>query len=312
MKIGVKMKYLISLLVPLLYISCATHDKISKNSDAYFENITKKFLSNNDKSQAFVDFLKSQDLELFQSLQNQKTDCDVKNLWGKSINFDSGAKKQILDENIIQDIQNICSVKNDNKIVSAGLMHTYGYLFSTLQTPYGYKRKRWIDPTINYGFNFNGQSISPYPLEGTLLSNLTYFAGRLAFSEKTNLSKLEDLKFVSKEVKSFDYKKVEVTLLEEVISYPQTIKTLRTHFVKFKSKLPNEENDFILIYSVFDQTTKIEQLITVFPIKMDAYLKSIDNNSLGDDRPILVRYNGDIGPSSEVRLSGKRSVLRNL
>ena len=211
---------------------------------------------------------------------------------------------------LISDLQNAFGVKNENEYVHAGIMHTYGYLFSVLNTPYGFKRKRWVDPTLNVGFKLKDQSLGVNPKSGTLLSNATYFAGKIAFSEKENLIALDQLQNVSSEIKNFSYHQLSIETLDEVVTSPKSLDLIiRTSLVKLIEKNKNEENDYLLIYSFKNKKTKSEKLITAFPIKRDAYLKIIDSLSLGEDRPILIRYNGYFDIEKNTRLSGNRSIV---
>lgn len=297
------MKKLLFFSALLNFVSCS--HQLTQSQDKYWEEINHKALQS-----SLLSVLEVQNKSLYNQVINDSQDLNLPGFWGQSFNFDSGAKKTILEDKLIAELQAKYNIVNDNKIVHAGIMHTYGYLFSTLNTPYGFKRKRWVEPTLSYGFNLAGKSISPNPTEGTLLSNITYFAGKLAFSEASNIEKLDTLKNVSSEIKNFSYSKTKLDILDEEINYPENVKiTLRTTIVKFFQKEANEENDYLLIYSWLNRDTKEEKLITAFPIKRDAYLKTLDIQGLGDDRPILVRYNGHIGNDANARYSGKRLIF---
>jgi hypothetical protein len=223
------------------------------------------------------------------------------------LNFDSGAKKKIIEDKVLVELQDYFKLKSDNHIVHAGITHSYGYLFSNLDTPYGYKRKRWIDPEVNRAFGLAGMSLSPESKEGTLLSNITFFAGKIAFQNEESQSNLNKLLNVSNEVKSFDFKKLKVKMLEEKIETPRDIqKIIRTHFVHFENK--NDQNEYLLIYTVEDLNKHTEKLITVFPINKDSYLKTTDPLLMGADRPILPKYNMYLSAGKDVRFSGHRVV----
>ena len=192
-------------------------------------------------------------------------------------------------------------------IVHAGVTHTYGYLFSVLETPYGFKRKRWIEPTLNYAFSFNGNSLSPSTLEGGLLSNITYFTGRLAFKKEKEKNELKKIKNVSKEGLNFDYSKLAVEVLEEQINTPVTSGiTLRTSLIRFPLKRDGEENDYLLIYSIYYPKMNKEVLITAFPIKKDAYNKITSTEGLGATEPITIRYNAYVDGFMDKKLTGIR------
>jgi len=291
------------LILTLFVISCSSVDKIdAENTDAYWTKIVKK----TEKKMSILDVLKKENLPLYEQIEADSNDLALLTFWGKSYNFDSGAKKQIISDAIISDLQKKFKIVNDNKIVHAGITHTYGYLFSILDTPYGYKRKRWIEPTLNYGFALSGNSLSPETMRGTLLSNITFFAGKIAFKQESDKAALDHLKNVSDEVRNFDFKKLQVTFLEEDIN--ESPVTLRTALVKLPFKRVDEENDALLIYSVWNQAEKKEELITAFPIKKDAFNKIIDHAGLGKNQPIAVRYNAYVEGQMDKKLTGTRKI----
>ena len=306
----VKLKTLFCLIIFILTSSCSHLFSSEIGKDAYWEKIVKSYNS----SENFVSHLKTSEKNIAHQLELIKNDQVVVNLWGMSQNFDAGAKQIILDEKIIGDLQGNFKITNDNQTVHAGIMHTYGYLFSTLNTPYGYKRWRWTIPTFTEAMGLKDKSISPHPKTGTLLSNLTYFAGKIAFKSKDKLTALEKISNVSEEIKNFPYQNLEVVTLEEQITNsPKFNYFFRTNFIKILNKVTKnhqEDNDYLLIYSLVEPLTKEEKLITVFPIKKDAFLKSTDELLLGSNRPIFVRYNAAIGSSKEDRFEGSRVIIR--
>jgi hypothetical protein len=295
-------------LVTLIFIAACSsvEKKYSENSDLYWSALVK---SSEKKKMSILEVLKKENPHL--AAQVDADAADAKSLlgfWGKSLNFDAGAKKQIISDAIITDLHKKfhydLNSGNDTRIVHAGITHTYGYLFSVLDTPYGYKRKRWIEPTLNYAFTFSGNSLSPETMQGTLLSNVTYFAGKIAFKETADKARLEHLKNVSSEVKNFDYSKLDKKILEEEINHHPI--TLRTTLVKLPFKTREEENDYLLIYSVLN--SEKETLITAFPIKKDAFNKIVDSDGLGKNQPIATRYNAYIEGIMDQKLTGTRKL----
>lgn len=239
---------------------------------------------------------------LYNQILKDSKDPYLPMFWGQSLNFDSGAKKQIVDEKIISDLQALFNIKNDNKIVHAGVMHTYGYLFSTITTPYGYKRKRWIEPTVSAAFGLEGNSFSPETIDGGLLSNVTYFSGMLSFKNKTELSLLKN---VSNEVFTYDYAKLSVDRVEEEIKGY----TLVTTLVRYPVKLMVADSDYLLIYSTVNHQTNKELLVTAFPINAEAYGKIIDKSAMGLNQKITLRYNAYLDGVGN-NLTGVRKLIK--
>jgi hypothetical protein len=295
-------------LIAFSLVSCSSLKKkhYSPKDDQYWAELVEE---STHSKKSILAVLEIKNPALYNQILNDSKDSALLNFWGQSLNFDSGAKKKILPDQLISDLQAQFGIKNDNMIVHAGITHTYGYLFSILETPYGFKRKRWTEPTLNYAFNFNGNGLSPETMEGGLLSNITYFAGTLAFKNMIERQALKNLKNVSNEVLHFDYSKLSVEVLEEqIIGGAGDQITLRTTLVRLPFKREGEENDYLLIYSVLNPKKKKEVLITAFPIKKDAYKKITARESLGVNQPIIVRYNAYLEGLMEQKLTGVKKI----
>ncbi|MGZ3787797.1 MAG: hypothetical protein ACXVLQ_04700 [Bacteriovorax sp.] len=299
------------LLIALLLIgvlSCAAgvrRKQYSEDNDLYWSQLVEE--TRNSKM-SILAILKKENPHLYDQIEKDSLDPNLLSFWGKSYNFDSGAKKKIIDDQIISDLQEKFHIKNDNEIVHAGITHTYGYLFSVLDTPYGFKRKRWIRPTLNYGFAFMKNSLSPETMEGGLLSNLTYFAGMIAFKEEQRKA-LKKLQNVSSEVLNFDYSKLSVEKVDEdIMDGGAHVSTLKTSLVRLPFKQDGEENEYLLVYSSSNPLNKKEVLITAFPISKDAYKKIVDPEGLGPKRPIQIRYNAYLEGLMGRALTGTRRL----
>jgi hypothetical protein len=292
------------LLLLLCTSSCSHISVVDYSQDLYWHNLVLEMQTTN---KPLGVTLQQSSKHLLDQIKSDANDPVLLSFWGESLNFDSGAKKKIIEDKVLIELQNYFHLKSDNHIVHAGVTHSYGYLFSNLDTPYGYKRKRWIDPEVNRAFGLAGMSLSPETKEGTLLSNITFFAGKIAFQNEESQIFLNKLLNVSSEVKSFDFKKLKVKILEEKIETPSNIqKIIRTHFVHFENK--NDQNEYLLIYTIEDLNNHTEKLITVFPINKDSYLKTTDPLLMGADRPILPKYNMYLSAGKDVRFSGHRVV----
>lgn len=273
--------------------------------DRYWSGLVKM---SEDNRTSIMDVLKKKNLSLYYQIINDSKDPELLSFWGQSQNYDSGAKKQIISDAITTDLLAQFGLKNEAtkyKVVHAGIAHTYGYLFSVLDTPYGYKRKRWTLPTLNFAFSLNGNSLSPETLEGGLLSNVTYFMGTLAFKNDSDRSRLKKLKNVSSEIKTFNYYSLNVEHLDEDLENY----TLRTTLLRLPFKGEGEENDYLLIYSIMDKLASKEFLVTAFPIKKDAYKKIVAPEGLGANRPVVLRYNAYLDGLMEQKLTGNRKFF---
>ena len=268
-------------------LGCANSQKKSRSltsyttaQDQYWNDLTMESI---EAKTSILNVLQENNPALYAQILKDSKDPYLPMQWGQSLNFDSGAKKIIVED----------------KIVHAGIIHTYGYLFSTIDTPFGFKRKRWIDPAVNKGFELTGNSLSPETIDGGMLSNVTYFAGMLAFKNKSDLSLLKN---VSNEVFTYNYSQLKYDRLEEVLKDY----TIVTTFVPFL----NSVNDYLLIYSVVSHLDKKEQLITVFPVNAESYKKAVAQENLGTDQKISLRYNAYL-PGLSAELKGIRKVTKH-
>ncbi|MBC7712545.1 MAG: hypothetical protein H7177_04375 [Rhizobacter sp.] len=298
-------KSILLIAVLLITFSCATKKTRNKNphapaQDQYWNDLTDE---SRDAKARIIDVVEENNPALFNEILLDSKDPVLTMFWGKSTNFDSGAKKEIVDQQIIKELQALFNIKNDNKIVHAGIMHTYGYLFSTIDTPYGYKRKRWIAPTLNKGFGLAGNSLSPDTIEGGLLSNVTYFTGTIVLKDKTQIGLLKN---VSNELFTYDYSKLEVDRLEESTKDY----TIVTSLVKLPNKVENDDNTHLLIYSIEDKRIQKEFLITAFPINTEAYKKIVAPEMLGPNQKINLRYNAYLEGSEKNNIGTRKLVKK--
>ncbi len=302
--------FILNLLLILVLTSCS-HQKSKNNTgldDLYFSDLVFKSI---EKNESILKILENKNPHLLSQIQNDSRDSLLLNFWGESLNFDSGAQKKIINDQIISDLQAQFGIKNDNRVVHAGITHTYGYLFSVLETPYGFKRKRWIDSSLNYAFSLVGKSLSPEAKEGGLLSNITFFVGKLAFKNKKDQDALLLLKNVSREVLNFDYSKIPKLVLEEQIKGADSKNViLRTTLIHLPIKQDREENDYLLIYSIFSSNSNKEKLVTAFPIKEEAFKKITSPMMLGASQPIVLRYNAYVNNFTDKSFLGVRKLLQ--
>ena len=191
---------------------------------------------------------------------------------------------------------------SDFTIGHAGLNHTYGYLFSTLQTPYGYKRARYVQGEIEAGFGipsalFNGQSP-----RGTLLSNFTSFVGNIAFrndgAQKTNFKNLLAGSEISAlpELVNYPYSELKPTRLMEVVKTADYYLEIRTDIVPFTHTNDKGSDTALLVYSIdYHLATEPSdpRIITAFPVAASFATGIFDPAQMTDQA----------NPSSQVQIS---------
>lgn len=288
-------KLLISLAFLMVLNSCSSLKNMNNNqkirnhalvNDSHWNELTKVLIQNIDRG---LDTNLDTNLSLYHPKLLAQINQDSKDpyllmFWGKSYNVDASNSKTIVNEDLLKGLHQKFNVYTTGTQAHAGIIHTYGYLFSLLDTPYGFKRKRWIDQSLNQAFSFENLSLSPDSLEGGLLSNLTYFIGMITLKNKTNLQLLKN---VSQEVERFDYDGLKTFHLIE------TTKNIiiKTSFVSFPKKISNEDNSFLLIYTIYDLQLDKEFLITAFPVNQKTFLNAQDKTNLGKNKSISLKYN---------------------
>jgi len=263
-----------------------------------------------ERGEAVNTVIESRAPQLLESLREDQKEKTWLALWGKSTNWDEGVKKTILDHRIIDAFTTpagyppqVVKSPREMEIMHAGIAHTYGYLFSNLQTAFGFKRKRWIGHEMEDALRISPGVFGPNPKFGTLFGNVTYFAANVAFRQHPNeLLTLETLKSrVSSELDLALIKTLDVhTLLESPSGAPGW--TFQTDIIKF-------QNAGILIYSIHHEPTRLHRLITIFPIQLSFGESLLDPAKLGANQPIQLRYNAYVDRLYGKTFKGERTVI---
>lgn len=253
-----------------------------------------------------------------------------KNLWGQSLNYDEYAQSEIVEPKVLDAIfREAKAPKRDDHVVHAGFEHTYGYLFSNLKTPFGYKRARWVRGELESGFGLPQATLGPNTKEGTLFSNLTYFAGKIAFRDTpSRLKALESGNtHVATALRDFKYDSLKVARLTERVSVKEGgflkslnpfsdsdelhVINLRTDIVAFPKNMNTHGNSHLLIYSIDDSRKSGPALITAFPVDATFVEKLSALENLGEGKTITTRYNAFVEDltTSKQTLSGSRQWI---
>ena len=214
--------------------------------------------------------------------------------WGRSINFDELANQTIVDSAIIQLLSQISGKKLSRKWPHAGLQHTYGYLLSLIQTPYGMKRDRWIDTSLETAFGLNHSVLSPVPNEGTLLSNATWLAGQIAFrGNEANQNWLRSYLTgkCSSELDAISFCDLPQNRIVETVhgknDSSNKIWSLQTDLVPF----PTDSTISLLVYSVREETSGKHSLMTLFPAGQETQQELLARTEVACRDDIRLRFN---------------------
>jgi hypothetical protein len=234
-------------------------------------------------------------------------------LWSLSSNFDELANVAIVEPAVLAAIGEIAGIALDGSIVHAGLQHTYGYLLSTIETPYGYKRDRWVSPFLEQAFGLPSDALGPDPTEGTLLANATMIAGLAAFrGDNIAIKRLRRVApAASKPVRKLDFTQFEQTRILESLSLRDSAGRfrsvrIRTDLVPFPCPVSGTDDTTLLIYSVADSGQSGAQLVTLFPVGLPMVADLTHRDRFGSNVEIRTRFNAFVPGVSGQTLIGRR------
>jgi hypothetical protein len=245
------------------------------------------------------------------------------NLWGQSSNIDaSNLATGILTipANILQFFVSIWNVTYNATFTqgNAAVNHTYGYLFSNTWTPFGYKRARYTQGELESGFGVTAGLFGGLPSQGTLLSNITEFAGAIAFRDsKTSQQDFNDALATGAimtvpEIALYPISTLNVQRLVEVVDNAQFYLELRTDIVNFPKTNTKGTDTALLIYSIDYHLTgeaSKPRLITAFPVDSSFAAGIFAPAQLGDQVSIALKYNGALPVTiPAAQMVGKRFI----
>lgn len=269
--------------------------------------LNEKVKNNEDLSFVFENYIPS----LLAQIDYESRNKALLELWGKSLNYDEFEHAEIVNPEILKFIAKRLGVPEPKgRIVHAGMEHTYGYLFSLLDTKFGFKRARWVKPDIENGLGLPRGYIGPNPPEGSLLLNVSCLIGGIALrDDKVSWNLLLKVsEYCPSVIKNYSFSKIKHTRLTEKISLKngRTV-ILRTDLVPFSSK--QYGNEYLLIYSVYDSLYGRAFLITAFPVSSGFYRMVTNPENLGDNKKIKTRYNAYVeGVTGKGYFKGTRTV----
>ncbi len=255
---------------------------------------------------ASIDVLDQTVPSLSRQLRRCTTSQPIQDLWALSSNHDELAKAEIVSRPILRAIAKLTGCPLDDGSFHAGFLHTYGYLLSVLETPFGLKRNRWIRPTIDHAFGFPHPTVRVHPRCGALLENLTWFLGSIAFDpDSAERSQLRELKGrISPNLAGRKWRP-KIRIIE------RTAKTgleILTDLVP----LPNPQGELttLLVYSLRDAQSR-HRLVTMFPITGAFEAELTDPSRFGRKTDLALRYNAVYPEHTGKPLTGTRTLLQN-
>ncbi len=232
-------------------------------------------------------------------------------LWGRCVNIDENTREVIVHPAILRALGRLAGVPVRGRVVHAGLQHTYGYLFSLIQTPYGFKRERWTSTDLERGLGIDRTLLGERPAAGTLLANATWLLGKVAFrGQPAALARLErSAAAVAPALVAYDCAGLNVCRIEEQVTLPGTIPrevTLITDLVTLPSA-PDE--DRLLIYSARAGARAPLRLVTAFPVRPAVAEELRTAALLKGPAEVRLRYNAYVPGLNGRTVIGRRVLV---
>ncbi len=241
-------------------------------------------------------------------------DSPLLQLWGKSRNFDEFARDVIVHPKLLTVIGALANVKiRDGRAYHAGLIHTYGYLFSWLPTPYGFKRERWLNHAIEDGLGIPRRTIVAEPRAGTLLQNLSWCLAHIALNDCPAWKRIRttpnDVPAALRDLSFDGLKTRRITERVNLTDAGGRRKIeLCTDLVALHAK-PNRQADLTLIvYSAKDAQQGGRKLVSAFTTETANIRALCHSQAMGRNKPIRPRYNCYIEGFPSEPILGIRSL----
>lgn len=214
--------------------------------------------------------------------------------WGRCRNVDEFAGKVIVEPSVLELIFRIAKRSFSTKCPHAGLQHTYGYLLSIIDTPYGKKRDRWVNTSLEESLGLSTDLLGPTPLYGTLLTNATWLAGSIAFKGHPRLEWLRRClhKRVAPTLRDLpihQFPTVRVAETVEIQSVPD--RRARVSLIADLLQLPDAQqgtDPWLLVYSISDDRNRHPEIVTLFTVSnefVDAIRARASLRTVTDIRP---------------------------
>jgi hypothetical protein len=262
----------------------------------------------NDRS--VVSVLKRLCPHIYQQIRRDARYPELLSLWGRGVNVDENVGQIIVHPAILKEIGSLAGVPMRGRVVHAGLQHTYGYLFSLIDTPYGAKRDRWLSTDMERGFGIDLTLLGDRPSSGTLLANLTWFVGQIVFRDRPRLrQRLESsTAAVAPSLLRYNARLDVCRIVERVVlpGKPGREVSLITDLLRYPHPPADQTKDHtLLVYSIQQGKNSALKLITAFPVR-PAMVREL-RASVGPGKVrVRPRYNASVRGFPPAALPGRR------
>lgn len=110
--------------------------------------------------------------------------------WGWSTVMDEHVGGAVVPEALFAALHARAGIRAQWPAGNAGLLHVYGYLLSTVRTPYGFKRDRWLDGALACAYGLPAQAFVPWASDRTLLDRVTDATDKLRQRKPVRVAKI--------------------------------------------------------------------------------------------------------------------------
>ncbi|MEL6105552.1 MAG: hypothetical protein AAFU85_05935 [Planctomycetota bacterium] len=278
-------------------------------SDKDFARFTRRLLRAGQQSDAAAfDLFRAEQPVLEDQIRRDARRNGPLAFWGRSRNHDEFARQPIVDPLVLRLLERLTGRKLAAQTPHAGLQHCYGYLFSNLETPYGYKRQRWIETGLEDSLGLHPSTLSPTPNCGTLLANATLLSGRIAYrGHRLHQNRLASVlgKKASAELTELSLRGITHFRMSERVKKTwrkkQTAWTLQTDIIQ-------AENGYAaLVYSIRYDDDR-HHLVTLFPVDQATSDEIRTRAESTGQTSIRTRYNAHVPGLAGESLNGRISL----
>lgn len=100
-------------------------------------------------------------------------------LWGTSTVIDENTRTAVVSPVVFAALHARAEITAQWPVGNAGLLHVYGYLLSSVPTPHGLKRERWLNGALARAYGFADDEFVPWARSQTLLQRVSGAATQL-------------------------------------------------------------------------------------------------------------------------------------
>jgi hypothetical protein len=240
--------------------------------------------------------------ELVRQMETDRGPSGPLIFWGRCKNVDELACRVIVEPTILETLFRIAEQRFSPEHPHAGLQHTYGYLLSVIDTPYGRKRDRWVRTSLESAFGLPPDVLGPSPTDGTLLANATWLAGSIAFQGHDRLKWMQRclLKRVARSLPDMRFDLLKKLRYTETVLLPMSRGSRsRVSLVTDLVCTPcldrgKSTENWLLVYSIDDDRNQHPQLVTLFTVT-EQFVQAIRERAATRRRSDLrLRYNAHV------------------